>query len=420
MSIPDENRLIFDWSRYGARRALWPERVLLHDETLRDGLQSPSVTDPPVETKVEILHLMESFGIDSVNVGLPGAGQRQRDATIRLCREIDSHRMKIRPGCAARTMVVDIQPIADAVQLTGVPITAFIFIGSSPVRQYAEEWSIDFILKQTREAIAFARRENLDVTYVTEDTVRSSPEDLKVLLTAGIEAGASRVCLCDTCGAAVPDGTYNLVAWVRNLIEELKVDVGIDWHGHRDRGLDLANSLAAAEAGATRIHGCGLGIGERVGNTPMEQLLVNFKLLGLRDDDLSRLPEYVRRVSEATGVPVPVNMPIVGRDAFRTAPGVHAAAVVKAHKRGQAQLANLVYSGVPADTIGRRQEIEIGPMSGNSNVVWFLQEHDLPCNPEIMRAILEVAKKSDHLLTEEDVIAIVQRVEKEQAVQGAR
>lgn len=415
MSIPDESRLIFDWSRFGARRALWPAHVMLHDETLRDGLQSPSVIDPSVETKVEILHLMEGFGIDSVNVGLPGAGQRQRDATIRLCREIDSQRMKIRPGCAARTMIVDIQPIADAVQLTGVPITAFIFIGSSPVRQYAEEWSVDFILKQTREAIAFARRENLDVTYVTEDTVRSNPDDLRVLLTAGIEAGASRVCLCDTCGAAVPDGTYNLVAWVRNLIDELGVDVGIDWHGHRDRGLDLANSLAAAEAGATRIHGCGLGIGERVGNTPMEQLLVNLKLMGLRDDDLTRLPEYVRRVSEATGVPVPVNMPIVGRDAFRTATGVHAAAVVKAHKRGKAELANLVYSGVPADVIGRRQEIEIGPMSGNSNVVWFLQERDLPCNPEIMRAILEAAKKSDHLLTEEDVIGVVQRVEKEQA-----
>jgi len=418
MSIPEESRLIFDWSRFGARRALWPSRVMLHDETLRDGLQSPSVIDPSVETKVEILHLMESFNIDSVNVGLPGAGQRQRDATIRLCREIDTHRMKIRPGCAARTMVVDIQPIADAVQLTGVPITAFIFIGSSPVRQYAEEWSIDFILKQTREAVAFARRENLDVTYVTEDTVRSNPDDLRVLLTAAIEAGASRVCLCDTCGAAVPGGAYNLVAWVRSLIGALNVDVGIDWHGPRDRGLDLANSLAAAEAGATRIHGCGLGIGERVGNTPMEQLLVNFKLLGLRDDDLSRLPEYVKRVSDATGVPVPVNMPIVGRDAFRTATGVHAAAVVKAHKRGQAELANLVYSGVPAHEIGRRQEIEIGPMSGNSNVTWFLQEHDLPCNPEIMRAILEVAKKSDHLLTEEDVIAIVQRVEKEQAAAG--
>jgi 2-isopropylmalate synthase len=411
MALPDENRLIFDWARHGRRQNVWPDYVMLHDETLRDGLQSPSVTDPPAEKKVEILHLMEEFGIDSVNVGLPGAGDRQREATIRLCREIDRHRMKIRPGCAARTMAVDIKPIADAVQLTGVPITAFVFIGSSPVRQYAEEWDIDFILKQSREAIAFAVGEGLDVTYVTEDTVRSNPEDLKILLTAAIEAGASRVCLCDTCGAVVPDGAYNLVSWVRELIESLGVDIGIDWHGHRDRGLDLANSLAAVEGGATRIHGTALGIGERIGNTPIEQLLLNFKLLGMRDDDLTKLPEYVRTVSEATGVPIPVNTPIVGKDAFRTATGVHAAAVIKAKKRGEDLLANLVYSGVPAHLIGRRQEIEIGPMSGNSNVIYYLTERDLPHTPEIIRAVLAEAKQSDHLLAEEEVIRIVKEVE---------
>jgi 2-isopropylmalate synthase len=411
MTLPDESRLIFDWATFGERRRAWPERVMLHDETLRDGLQSPSVIDPPVEKKVEILHMMEGFGIDSVNVGLPGAGERQREATVRLCREIDRNRMKIRAGCAARTMAVDIKPIADAVQLTGVPITAFVFIGSSPVRQYAEEWDLEFILKQSREAVAFAVGEGLDVTYVTEDTVRSNPDDLKVLLTAAIDAGATRVCLCDTCGAAVPDGSYNLVAWVRALIDSLGVDVGIDWHGHRDRGLDLANSLAAIEGGATRIHGTAIGIGERIGNTPMEQLLLNLKLLGMRDDDLTKLPDYVKAVSEATGVPIPVNTPIVGRDAFRTATGVHAAAVIKAKRRGEDMLANLVYSGVPAHFIGRKQEIEIGPMSGNSNVVHYLAERDLPSRPEIVRAVLAEAKKSDHLLTEDEIIQIVKEVE---------
>jgi 2-isopropylmalate synthase len=411
MPLPDESRLIFDWAAHGKRRKAWPAHVMLHDETLRDGLQSPSVIDPAVEKKVEILHYMEGFNIDSVNVGLPGAGERQREATIRLCREIDRHRMKIRPGCAARTMAVDIKPIADATQLSGVPITAFVFIGSSPVRQYAEEWDLDFILKQSKEAIAFAVGEGLDVTYVTEDTVRSSPDDLEVLLTAAIETGASRVCLCDTCGAAVPDGTYNLVSWVKELIDSLGVDVGIDWHGHRDRGLDLANSLAAVEAGATRIHGTAIGIGERIGNTPIEQLLLNFKLLGLRNDDLTKLPDYVRSVSEATGVPIPVNTPVVGKDAFRTATGVHAAAVIKAKKRGEDLLANLVYSGVPAHFIGRRQEIEIGPMSGNSNVIHYLSERDLPHTPEIIRAVLAEAKKSDHLLTEDEVILIVKEVE---------
>lgn len=404
----DERRLIFDWAKGGPRTARWPARVMLYDETLRDGLQSPSVIDPPLETKVEILHLMENLGIDAADIGLPGAGQRQRDAVLRLCREIDGQRMKIRASCAARTVAADIQPIADVVQLTGVPVEAMVFIGSSPIRQYAEEWTLDFILRQACEAIGFAIRHGLEVTFVTEDTTRSSPDDLRILLTAAVEAGAKRVCLCDTCGATVPDGAYNLVSWVRELFG---TEVGIDWHGHRDRGLDLANSLAAIEAGASRVHGTALGIGERVGNTPMEQLLLNLRLIGLRNDDLSALPAYASLVAAATGVPMPVNAPIVGRDTFRTATGVHAAAVIKAMKRGHEDLANLVYSGVPAHWIGRKQEIEIGPMSGNSNVTYYLTSRGLPVTTEIIAAVLGEAKKSDRVLTEAEVLAAIRRCE---------
>lgn len=413
MNLPDENDLIFDWSRNGARQAQRPSTVMLYDETLRDGLQSPSVTDPPVERKVEILHLMEALGIDCLDAGLPGAGARQREAVTRICREIANQKMRITVSCAARTVAADIQPIADVVQLTGVPVEAMLFIGSSPVRQYAEEWTLDFIVRQSREAITFAIREGLQVTYVTEDTTRSAPDDLRILLTEAIAAGAKRVCLCDTCGAAIPDGAYNLVSWVRALIDELHVDVGIDWHGHRDRGLDLANSIAAIDGGATRIHGTGLGIGERVGNTPMEQLLVNLKLLGLRDGDLRRLPEYVAAVADATAVPIPFNAPIIGRDAFRTATGVHAAAVIKAKRRGHDLLANLVYSGVPAHIVGRKQEIEIGPMSGNSNVIFYLAEHGLPGTNDIIAAVLAEAKRSDHVLAEGDIVRVVKRREAE-------
>ncbi|HSP16400.1 MAG TPA: LeuA family protein [Thermoanaerobaculia bacterium] len=406
MSIPEEERLIFDWSANGERTAHWPKTVMLYDESLRDGLQSPSVIDPPIEKKVEILHLMEALGIDFLDAGLPGAGSRQREAVTRLCREIASQRMRIRATCAARTVAADIQPIAGIVQLTGVPIEAMVFIGSSPIRQYAEEWTRDFIVRQSREAIEFAIREGLDVTYVTEDTTRSKPDDLRVLLNEAIDAGAKRVCLCDTCGATTPDGAYNLVRWVRELIGN---KIGIDWHGHRDRGFDLANSFAAIEAGATRIHGTALGIGERVGNTPMEQLLLNLRLLGIRHDDLSRLPEYVSAVATAAGVPVSANAPIVGHDAFRTATGVHAAAVIKARKRGQDLLANLVYSGVPAHWIGRRQEIEIGPMSGNSNVSYWLAERGFPVLPEIVAAIFAEAKRSDRVLNEVEIMRLVER-----------
>jgi len=418
MNSAEQSNLIFDWAANGPRQSHWPDHVMIDDETLRDGLQSPSVSDPSFETKIAILHLMESLGIETADVGLPGAGARQREAVAALCREIDHERMRIRPNCAARTMMVDIQPIAEIAQATGVPIEACLFIGSSPIRQYAEEWSLEDILRHTREAIRFAVREGLEVMYVTEDSVRSSPDHLKTLLTAAVDAGAKRLCLCDTCGSAVPDGVWNLVSWVRSLIKELGVDVAIDWHGHRDRGLDMGNSLAAIEAGASRVHGTALGIGERVGNTPIEQLLVNLKLLGIRSDDLSRLPQYVEIVSQATGVSVPVNTPIVGRDAFRTATGVHAAAVIKAHKKGDNWLADRVYSGVPATWLARTQEIEIGPMSGNSNVIYYLNAHELPSTVEVAQAVMQAAKHSSQVLTLEEVSKIVRSMtgsEREQA-----
>ena len=405
-----EDHLIHDWAATDEQSA--PAAAMLDDETLRDGLQSPSVVDPPIEIKIEILHLMNSLGVETADVGLPGSGPRQRNAVERLCREIADQRLRINANCAARTMIVDIQPIADVVQKTGVPIEACVFIGSSPIRQYAEEWDLERLLLHTREAVEFAVREGLDVMYVTEDTVRAAPADLHILFKAAVEAGAKRLCLCDTVGAAVPAGVRNLVRWTRGVLLELGVaeDVGIDWHGHRDRGLDVANTLAALEAGATRVHGTALGVGERVGNTPMEQLLVNLKLLGWRHDDLTRLPEYVQVVSEAVNLPIPVNMPIVGRDAFRTATGVHAAAVIKATKKGADWLADRVYSGVPAGWVGRRQEIEIGHMSGASNVLFYLQTRGMPSTPEVIQAVLATAKESERLLTDEEIQEAVRSV----------
>jgi 2-isopropylmalate synthase len=404
---PDTDNLIFNWDEEGPRKVDWPRSVMLDDETLRDGLQSPSVIDPPLNVKVELLHLMESLGIETADIGLPGAGRRQLESVTRLCREIADNRLSIRPNCAARTLMIDIQPIADVSQKTGVPIEACVFIGSSPIRQYAEDWDLDHILRFTRDAVEFAVGEGLPVMYVTEDTIRSHPEHLRVLLSAAIEAGAKRLCLCDTVGAGVPEGVFNLVSWVKELIAELEADVGIDWHGHRDRGLDLANTLAAIQAGATRVHGTALGIGERVGNTPIEQLLVNLKLLGIRDDNLTRLPEYVELASESTGIPIPINCPIIGRDAFRTATGVHAAAVIKAQKKGDAWLADQVYSGVPAGWIGREQEIEVGPMSGLSNVTYYLRTRGLPDKSSLADEVLAVAKKSDSTLSEEKILEIV-------------
>ncbi len=410
--VPSEDELIYDWSNPDRKDVPRPTVAMLDDETLRDGLQSPSAVDPPLDQKIRILHLMDSLGIETADVGLPGAGPRQRDAVENLCREIASSGLRIQANCAARTLEVDIRPIVEITQRTGVPIEACVFIGSSPIRQYAEEWDLDFLLRCTREAVAYGVREGLRVMYVTEDTVRASPDDLRPLMTAAVEAGASRLCLCDTVGAAVPRAVTHLVRWVDRLLGELGMrdEVGIDWHGHRDRGLSLANSLAALEAGATRVHGTGLGVGERVGNTPMEQLLLNLKLLGWRDDDLSRLPEYVEAVSEAVGVAIPRGTPIVGADAFRTATGVHAAAVVKAQRKGDAWLADRIYSGVPASWIGRSQEIEVGHMSGASNVIHYLRTRGLPDRPEVVAAVLAAAKETERVLAELDIRTIVESV----------
>jgi 2-isopropylmalate synthase len=404
---PAESDLIYDWNRAGG--AVFPARgrVEIDDETLRDGLQSPSVRSPSIEHKLELLHLMDSLGIDSADIGLPGAGPHVVSTVTRLAREIADTGMRIRPNCAARTVAADIVPIIEISQKVGIPIEVACFIGSSPIRQYAEDWDLDRMLRLTEDAVALAVREGLPVMYVTEDTTRAHPDHIRRLYTAAIRAGAKRVCVCDTVGHATPNGVRNVIRFVCDLVEGLNPEVKVDWHGHQDRGLGVTNALWALEAGAHRVHACALGIGERVGNTPMDQLLVNLQLLGWTDRDLSKLHDYCSIASEATGVPIPDNYPIVGRDAFRTGTGVHAAAIIKARKKGDDWLADRVYSGVPAEMVGRRQVIEIGPMSGVSNVQYWLQERGIEARPELVDAIFRRAKESDHVLRDEEIRAVV-------------
>lgn len=402
-----ERELFFDWAERGPYAFAARAPVMLQDETLRDGLQSPSATDPSIETKIEILHLMDELGIDSVCVGLPGAGERQYASAETLCREIGDRRLNIRANCAARTLAVDIRPIVELSQRAGVPIEVCMFIGGSPIRQYVEGWAVDTIVDRIRAAVGPTAKEGLETMFVIEDAVRSSPEHLRLFLNAAVEAGAKRVCLCDTVGTAIPEGVANLVSWARDLLDEIGDGVGIDWHGHRDRGLSVSNTLAAIKGGADRVHGTALGIGERAGNTPMELILVNLKLLGLRDHDLEALPRYVEAVSEALDMPLTANTPIVGRDAFRTATGVHAAAVIKAMDKGDDWLGDRVYSGVPATWVGRRQEIEVGAMSGHSNVVHYLRVHGLPHDPAVVQAVFERAKQSARVLTADEIVAAI-------------
>lgn len=401
------NELIFDWNLVGQPPVPPGTQVLVNDETLRDGLQNPSIHDPAIEDKIEILHLMEALGIDSVNIGLPGAGPRAAKDAEALAREIAAHHMRIKPNCAARTLEADIRPIVEISQRVGIPIEAATFLGSSPIRRLVEDWSVDHLERTTEKAVSFAVAHGLPSMYVTEDTVRTDPETIQRLYTTAIRSGARAIVLCDTVGHATPEGAYNLVKFaIEKIVKPSRENIRVDWHGHRDRGLAIANSLAAIAAGARQIHGVALSLGERVGNTPMELLLVNLRLMGLRVNDLSFLRAYCEKISRATHTVIPPNYPVFGRDAFRTATGVHAAAIIKAIRNHDRNLADAVYSGVPAHLVGLEQIVEIGPMSGKSNVIYWLARHGIPETDEVVNRIFDAAKQSPRVLTDDEVRAL--------------
>ena len=403
-----KHELIHDWNTYTGAEISTTRHVALNDETLRDGLQNPSVRDPSIAEKIEILHLMESLGIDTVNIGLPGAGPRAYADTEALAREIVTSRMKIRPNCAARTLKNDIQPIIEISEKVGRPIEAATFLGSSPIRRLVEDWTVEHLQRTTEDAVKFAASAGLPVMYVTEDTIRTDPATVITLYSTAIRAGARAAVLCDTVGHATPRGAYNLVNFViAEVVKPSGEKIRVDWHGHNDRGLAIANSLAAIAAGADQVHAAALALGERVGNTPMELMLVNLRLLGLIEQDLSKLKQYSEAVSKATHTPIPPNYPVVGRDAFRTATGVHAAAIVKAYKKGDNELANSIYSGVPSHLFGLEQIIEIGPLSGRSNVIYWLEKRGIAASDELVDRIFAAAKQAQRIMTEQEIHAII-------------
>ena len=414
--------LIYDWNQADAAKLRPTGRVLLNDETLRDGLQSPSVRDPSIQEKIRILHCMEALGINSLDMGLPGAGPRAVADCEALAHEIVRNKMKIQANCAARTHENDIRPIAEIVQRTGLNIQAATFIGSSPIRRYTEDWSDDFLLQTTEKAVKYAVSLGLESMYVTEDTSRCDPEMVTRLYSTAINCGARAIVICDTAGHATPMGAFALVRFViERVVKPSGERIRVDWHGHCDRGLAIANSMAALMAGAECVHACALGIGERVGNTQMDQMLVNLKLMGISpwaEQDLTQLKEYCQAVSKATGVPIPANYPVVGEDAFRTATGVHAAAVIKAYKKNDIELANAVYSGVPSQLFGLEQVIDIGPMSGKSNVLFWLERHGVPPTDDVVERIFQRAKASDHTLTEPEILECVGKTSRQSSLIG--
>ncbi len=402
-----EGALIYDWNRRKGFKFRHKRNFQLDDETLRDGLQSPSITDPTIDEKLKLLDMMEELGIDAADLGLPGSGPRAQADITSMARHIVKNKMKLEPNCAVRTVKQDITPLIEISQKVGIPIEAAAFIGSSPIRQYAEDWTVSKMIQLTEEAVSYAVENGLPVMYVTEDTTRADPATLKKLYTAAINAGAKRICVCDTVGHVTPIGVYYLMKFIVKMVNDIDPKVKIDWHGHSDRGLAVPNTMAAIAQGANRVHATALGIGERVGNTPMDILLVNLKLEGIHKGDLTRLAEYCELVSRACDVPIPANYPVMGRDAFRTGTGVHAAAIIKAKNKGDDWLADRVYSGVPAGMVGLRQIIDIGFMSGVSNIVYWLKVRGIEPDQRLVDEIFKAAKQHNRVLNDEEIEELI-------------
>ncbi len=407
----EEHELIYDWNAidYSIEREVsnHPHELWFDDETLRDGLQSPSARNPSIEQKIELIDYMEKLGIQKVDLGLPGAGPFHIDHIDSMLNHMGDSGYSLRPGCAVRTVVSDIEPLVDLQAKHERQIQASAFLGTSPIRQFAEGWTMDKIISTAERAVTFAIDNDIPVMFVTEDTTRSKPEEIKEVYSRAIELGADRICVCDTCGHVTPNGVRKLLGFIQDeVIPDSGVkrrDIEVNWHGHQDRGLGVANNLAAYEAGADVIHGTALGVGERAGNAPLDQTLVNLSLMGVIKSDLTSLHEYTRKAHDYIEVALPHNYPVFGEDAFETGTGVHASAVIKAMNKGDNWLADRVYSGVPAGDFGLQQVIRIGHMSGRSNVIHWLERNGYEAGGDLVAHLFEVAKSQRRMMTDEEV-----------------
>ena len=409
--IMDTSELIYDWNviDYEINRnpANHPHDLWFDDETLRDGLQSPSARNPTIEEKKELLTYMEKLGIQKVDLGLPGAGPFHREHINAMLSHIIENDFEIRPGAAVRTLMQDIEPLVEMQENHGISIQASAFLGTSPIRQYTEGWTMDKLISTMEKAVSYAVENEVPVMFVTEDTTRSNPDDVKAIYHRAMELGVRRLCVCDTCGHVTPNGVKKLL----NFIDEEVIkdggykrhEIEVNWHGHQDRGLGVANNIAAVEAGADVIHGTALGVGERAGNAPLDQTLVNLKLMGVIDNDLTLLDEYTRTANKYIEVPLPRNYPVFGDDAFETGTGVHASAVIKAMRKGDDWLADRVYSGVPAGDFGLKQIIRIGHMAGRSNIIWWLEQNGYEVSDELVSHLFEIAKSQRRNMLDSEV-----------------
>ena len=400
-----DNRILYSWGKKLSKNV--KKKIEINDETLRDGLQATYVKHPSIKEKIEFLLASDKLGIDSINIGFPVTSDKSKKEIIRITNFAKEEGLKIKIECGGRILKEDVEAIIDVSQKTGVQIIAGLFIASSKIRYIVENWDLKEMGKLIEQNISLAVKNNLDVMFVSEDTSRAYPKTVSYLYNAAIDAGAKRLCICDTVGESNPYSAYNLVSFVKNNIIKKNKKIKIDWHGHNDRGLATANSLAAIAAGADCIQVAALGVGERAGNTVMEEILINLHKEGLIKANLEHLENYSKIASKILKMKIRPNAPVIGSDIFKTATGVHASAIKKALQLKNKFLAENVYTSISPSSLGRKHEILIGPVSGKSNVEWYLKKKRIKPTAALTDLILNKARIERRILTEKDIDLII-------------
>lgn len=396
-----EKSLYFEWST--TELADPAVNYALMDETLRDGIQAPYVEVPSIEEKLRLVDHMTSVGITAITAGFPGAGRRAYRDCLAIAQYVLTQRYPTRLVYSGRTHPDDVGATCEIAQQAQCEIDAYSFIGISPVRQRVEDWSVEMIERRVIAAARQCDQAGVNFVLVLEDATRCTPCILSRIYDTAVDVGVERIVLCDTVGAATPASTRALVRWSFDHFRRCAHSMALDWHGHNDRGLALINSLVALDAGCDRIHGTALGIGERAGNTAIDQLILNRYLQHGDDFDLQSLRQYCEYASAVLGISIPVNYPALGSHVFTTSAGVHAAAILKAQQTGDNDLLDGVYSSVPARIFGRRQEVLVDGSSGASNVKFWLTEHGYEPKPHLVSHVLEAAKSANRPLTAQQI-----------------
>ncbi|MFI9422205.1 LeuA family protein [Streptomyces achromogenes] len=388
----------------------WNERlpagtsVEIEDDTLRDGLQASFIRKPTVEEKAELFRMSAGIGARHAVVGFPASSPAEFSDSRRLLSVIRDDGLPLMPWFLGRAVREDLEPMLRLRDHFGADVGAAFFIGTSPIRRHVEKWDMAQIMERITGTMEYLEKVGLPFSFSVEDASRTPPDELRDMVELAVRYSAYSIAVCDTVGESTPAGVHRLVGFVKSLIKDRGSHVKILWHGHNDRGLGLANSIAAVEAGADIVGGAFLGIGERSGNTALEQVIMYLYQNGVGNFDVKNLIPYLKKLSAATEFPIPVNMPLVGQQAFATCTGTHAAAVLKAAEIGT-DFEDYVFSSIPASELGAVQDIGVGPTSGMANATYVLRKGNMDSSEGTAEALLAHAKTQHRLMYEDEIVA---------------